>query len=200
MNTLLQKKDKHLLEFAEVVYKLFIQESKGVTMAPSGISYDTGWTRKQLLDWLSIEDNDALTDVSIRAMGWLPITYSGIGTTLGCSNSCDDDGESSGKCSISMAYPYQSNSTQNIIEVNAGGCITRINVNPLITVATSSKYEHVQSLASSIWVITHNLGFVPNVFSINEDGIEIVGEVDPVNTNTIRILFSDPVAGIAYLS
>jgi hypothetical protein len=199
MYTFLQKKDKHLLEFAEAVYNLFIQESQGVTMAPSAVSYDTGWNRKQIIDWLSIEDNGALTDVSIRAMGWLPVTYTNISTSLNCNDTCGD-GESSGKCSISMAYPYQSGSSQNIIEVNAGGCITRINVNPMITIATSSKYEHTQAIESSVWIINHNLGFTPNVFAINMDGIQIVGEVDPVNSNTIRILFSDPVAGVAYLS
>jgi len=196
MRSILLKKDEYLDNFAESVYAEYLKHHHGVTaLAPD---YDKAFMRKEIISWELNEDYDALTDVSIEAMAWLPITYQNLRTSL--IGGCSTGQGSSESCSIAMSYPYQSNTTQNIIEVNAGGCITRINVNPLITVSTSSKYEYTQSSAATVWTITHNLGFYPNVFTIDSNGREIEGVVTPVSTNTLQITFSSPVAGVAYLS
>jgi hypothetical protein len=195
MRNLLLNIDDHLTDFSDAVYNQYMKDRFGVTMKSSSVEYSTACLRKDIINWLINEDWDALTQVSVNAMSWLPVSYYNIRTSAvgGCSTSSE-------QCSISMAYPYYSNTSQNIIEVNAGGCMTRINVNPLITISTSSKYEHTQSTAATVWTINHNLGFIPNVYTINGSGQEIEGKVTPVNTNTITITFSDPVSGVAYLS
>lgn len=193
MRNLLLNVDDHLTDFSDAVYNQYMKDRFGVTMKPSNIDFSTACLRKDVIEWLMNEDWDALTQVSINSMAWLPVSYYNIRTSAqaGCSE---------GSCSVSMGYPYYSNTTQNIIEVNAGGCMTRINVNPLITISTSSKYEHTQSVASSVWTINHKLGFIPNVYTLNGSGQEIEGVVHPVDTNTITITFSEPITGVAYLS
>lgn len=52
----------------------------------------------------------------------------------------------------------------------------------------------------TVWVITHNLGYVPNVFIEDCTGCDIEGVITVLNNSTITISFSQPVAGKAYLS
>lgn len=66
--------------------------------------------------------------------------------------------------------------------------------------ATSETYTHVQSVASSTWVITHNLGKFPSVMVIDSSGNVVVGEITYNSNNQITIQFSAPFAGKAYLN
>jgi hypothetical protein len=62
-------------------------------------------------------------------------------------------------------------------------------------------YVYVQSVAAAVWTIVHPLGFRPGgVQVLNSLGQEVVGEVTYPDINTVRIAFSGPVAGTAYLS
>jgi hypothetical protein len=54
--------------------------------------------------------------------------------------------------------------------------------------------------AQSVWTLVHDLSFVPNVTTTDENGQEILGTVVYVNDTTITVTFSQPVAGWAYLS
>jgi hypothetical protein len=60
-------------------------------------------------------------------------------------------------------------------------------------------YTHVQGVAESVWTITHNLGFYPNV-SCFSNGDEIVGDIDHLDVNTTIISYAYAVSGSAYLS
>lgn len=52
----------------------------------------------------------------------------------------------------------------------------------------------------AVWTINHNLGFVPNVQIEDCTGCDIEGVITIINTNTLTITFTQPVAGKAYLS
>lgn len=52
----------------------------------------------------------------------------------------------------------------------------------------------------TVWTITHNLGYVPNVFIEDCTGCDIEGVITVLNNSTIIITFSSAVAGKAYLS
>lgn len=53
---------------------------------------------------------------------------------------------------------------------------------------------------TTLWSLPHNLSFVPNVTTTNENGQEIIGTVNYVNDTLITVMFSQPVSGWAYLS
>lgn len=66
-------------------------------------------------------------------------------------------------------------------------------------VATS--YEHTQGVAASVWTITHNLGFNPNVTVIDSSGTIYEGEIAyNTNRNSLTVTFTAAFSGKAYLS
>jgi hypothetical protein len=61
--------------------------------------------------------------------------------------------------------------------------------------------QYVQSNANTIWTITHNLSFYPNVAVVDSTGHEIFpGDVSYPNSTTVQLTFSAAVAGEAFLS
>ena len=60
--------------------------------------------------------------------------------------------------------------------------------------------QYTQSGAATIWQITHNLGFKPNVRVQDSAGTDIEGDVHYNSNNAIQINFSTAITGIAYLS
>jgi hypothetical protein len=66
--------------------------------------------------------------------------------------------------------------------------------------ADSVSHRHFQSVASSTWNITHNLGWYPNTTVVDSAGSVVEGEIDYVDENNLILLFSYPFSGIAYLS
>lgn len=63
-----------------------------------------------------------------------------------------------------------------------------------------STYTHTQNAVSSTWTITHNLGFYPNVTTLDSAGTTIEGSIAFVSLDEITISFSVGVTGTAYLS
>lgn len=61
-------------------------------------------------------------------------------------------------------------------------------------------YLHTQGIAASVWNITHNLGWHPNVTVKDSGGSVVEGELIYVDVNTIQLLFSAAFSGVAYLS
>ena len=61
-------------------------------------------------------------------------------------------------------------------------------------------YEHIQNSVSSSWVITHNLGFKPNVTVVDSAGTIYEGEITYTNLNSLTVSFSQGFSGKAYLS
>lgn len=74
----------------------------------------------------------------------------------------------------------------------------------LIPIADNDGFTFIQSFASAVWTIDHNLSFVPNVTVVDEFGFVMEGSVQYLsqesNGGRIQITFSEPVKGQAYLS
>jgi hypothetical protein len=62
-------------------------------------------------------------------------------------------------------------------------------------------FHFVQATASTVWLITHNLNFQPNITAIDSAHSLITpGDIDYLSASVIRLTFSAAVAGEAYLS
>lgn len=208
MRNLLPQKEKYLINFANSVYAEFRQIKYGIKSCKKTGSLDLNEMRKDIVEYQSNDDGGALCQVSIQHMGWLPVYYPTNDTSCEYRPPwCDVSKYQIQKCNrgpqgVGMSYVGQNSST-NLIEVNAGGCITRININPAITINSSgSSFVFTQNCGNpqAIWYINHNLSIVPNVWAEDCNGDNISGVVDVVDNNTITLTFSSPVAGKAYLS
>lgn len=201
MRTLLANKTKHYKNFADAVNRLYREIRYGVESCKPESDLDLAMMRKELVDWQANEDGCALTETSIQYQTWLAVNYD---DTLYPSGGTGYIHTTSQSGPLGINYTTQTvQNGQNVIEINTGGCITKINLNPAITVnqgSAGSQYSYHQSVASATWTINHNLAFVPNVTTVNESGTEIIGVVTTLNSTTAVIEFSDAVAGYAYLS
>jgi len=66
-------------------------------------------------------------------------------------------------------------------------------------------YIHVQDTPSTLWLIQHNFNDVNraiNIFVINENGVQIVGQVDTLmSTNNLLVYnFAEPLKGYAHIN
>ena len=64
----------------------------------------------------------------------------------------------------------------------------------------SVAYHHMQGTTSATWNITHNLGFYPNVTTMDSSGAICEGEIEHLSRNTLRVTFLAAFSGQAYLS
>jgi hypothetical protein len=201
MSNVLLYKDRYKEEFADCMVEKYRLSQYGIKCAKSPINCDLAYLRNEILEWAQNEDAGALTQVSVAYMSWLPVTFNGNpaayigGFSTAGQTSC---GGPILPCNLGMSYATE-NGNVNIIDVNVGGCMTRINVNPNITINGGS-YQYYIPTADDTWTINHNLGFVPNVLTTDISGNEISGVVTTATISTIVIEFSEPVSGYAYLS
>lgn len=63
-----------------------------------------------------------------------------------------------------------------------------------------SSFLYVQSVASNVWTINHNLGQRPVVEVRDNTGGVVFANVTHLSVNTVRIGFSIPYVGTAYLT
>lgn len=61
-------------------------------------------------------------------------------------------------------------------------------------------YHHVQGVSSATWDISHGLGFYPNVTTMDSGGSTVEGELVHNSKYSLRVTFSAPISGDAYLS
>ena len=61
-------------------------------------------------------------------------------------------------------------------------------------------HHHVQSTSSATWNITHNLGFYPNVTTMDSSGAICEGEIEHLSRNSLRVTFLAAFSGEAFLS
>lgn len=202
MRNLLPNKTEHYRVFADAVEQLFKSVRYGIEFSRRQLSLDQAVMRKHIVDWQSNEDDDALTTASVQYRAWLPVVYDvNSSGTIGSPNSTTVSGSQTG---LSLGYKHPGG-TQNIIDINTGGYVTRINLNPVINIdnttdAPTTQFTFTQSTPSATWTIVHDLGFIPNIFTIDSTGVEIIGSVDSVTLTTVVISFSQAVSGNAYLS
>jgi hypothetical protein len=61
-------------------------------------------------------------------------------------------------------------------------------------------YVHIQSVPSSVWNITHGLGFTPNITVVDTAGTVVEGSYNYPNSSTVILSFIGAFSGRAYLS
>lgn len=59
---------------------------------------------------------------------------------------------------------------------------------------------HNQVSPSSTWNILHTLGFIPNIIIVDTSGNVVEPEIQYLSSNQIQAIFSQPMAGKAYVS
>jgi hypothetical protein len=64
----------------------------------------------------------------------------------------------------------------------------------------ASSYVHNQGVTSSVWIITHGLGYYPNVMVFDSANTEVEGDVTQTSPGIMTITFSAAFTGTAYLS
>lgn len=64
----------------------------------------------------------------------------------------------------------------------------------------ASTLVYQQSVATTVWLINHNLGYRPNVTCFQSDDTEIEGDEHHVNENIMTITYAMLVSGYAVLS
>lgn len=61
-------------------------------------------------------------------------------------------------------------------------------------------YVYDQIVSSEVWTIVHNLGYFPSVNVVDTANTVVLGSIEYVDVNTVRVRFSAPFSGTAYLS
>ena len=64
----------------------------------------------------------------------------------------------------------------------------------------ASTYTYTQEMPSDIWMIRHNLGRMPSVSVVDSAGSVVYGNVDYIDSNSVRVTFSGEFSGKAYLN
>lgn len=58
-----------------------------------------------------------------------------------------------------------------------------------------ARYVHTQSIASSQWIVNHNLGVQPNIAVLSAGGIEMWAQVIRISENQVIIQLDSPMTG-----
>jgi hypothetical protein len=66
--------------------------------------------------------------------------------------------------------------------------------------AGGAGYVHDQATPASTWIVTHNLGYYPNVTVVDSGSTTVEGDITHLTINQVRIIFSAAFTGKAYLS
>ena len=83
----------------------------------------------------------------------------------------------------------------DVVEITDGhGGVSAGQIVPLVS------YKHTQNSSSNIWLITHNLRFLPNVTVFDSAGNTVEGNVVHTSINALTIEFSSAISGYAVLS
>jgi hypothetical protein len=74
------------------------------------------------------------------------------------------------------------------------------NVYNICQIGSGNTFVFNQTFASSLWTVTHNLNYYPNVRTEDHIGNDIEGLVTYISANELTITFSTDFIGKAYLS
>lgn len=85
------------------------------------------------------------------------------------------------------------------------GATTPVAGKQLVGTATGSEwqertYRHVQGAAVTVWNIPHNLSCRPSISVVDSAGNLVIGQVEYLDDNNVRLTFSAAFGGEAYLN
>ena len=64
----------------------------------------------------------------------------------------------------------------------------------------TASFTYTQNTAATSWNITHNLGFHPNIATVDSAGSSIEGSITYNSVNDLTAVFAIATTGVAYLS
>ena len=59
-------------------------------------------------------------------------------------------------------------------------------------------FRSEQAQAAKVWTITHGLGKRPSVTVVDSAGTAVIGEIEYLDDNTVRLTFCSAFSGTAY--
>lgn len=71
---------------------------------------------------------------------------------------------------------------------------------PFFIPGATTRYIHSQASASDVWTVNHTLGGYPSVTVVDTASTTVIGEVSYISTSQVRISFTAPFSGYAYLT
>lgn len=71
---------------------------------------------------------------------------------------------------------------------------------PFYSAGLTRRHVHSQQVPVEIWNITHTLGGYPAVTVVDSASTIVIGEVSYISTSEVRVSFSAPFSGYAYLT
>lgn len=87
------------------------------------------------------------------------------------------------------------------VAVSEDAAQTPTNMGEITPISSPDKhYTHNQNTASDVWIINHGLGKNPSVTVVDSAGTEVVGDIEHIDTNTVKIIFSAAFSGKAYFN
>ena len=69
---------------------------------------------------------------------------------------------------------------------------------PVESASADKTYRHVQTIATEVWIVGHNLGKYPTVAVVDSSGAQVIGDLFYISLNQIRLTFSAAISGEAY--
>lgn len=72
--------------------------------------------------------------------------------------------------------------------------------NPFSVFASTNRFVFSQTTASALWTVNHPLGGRPSVTVVDSSSTVVFGEVTYLSDTSVRISFSAPFSGFAYLT
>lgn len=87
------------------------------------------------------------------------------------------------------------------ININLGDEDVQLDAGTQTRILSEDKnYLHTQSVVSDEWVINHNLNKYPSVTVIDSAGNEVIGDVEHIDKNNLKIKFASGFTGKATLN
>ncbi|MDC6350689.1 hypothetical protein PP178_03930 [Zeaxanthinibacter sp. PT1] len=93
-----------------------------------------------------------------------------------------------------------SDEAQVLIDDSLENYYDKPEIDAMLGGAVDAHYVHNQTSDSNTWAITHNLGKMPSVVVIDDQGNNVEGEITYTSTNGLVITFNNPFQGTAYLN
>ncbi len=100
---------------------------------------------------------------------------------------------------MTNVYP----TTQPVTVTVTPSALPTVNVSNIYAGAinqTTVSFRQAVTIAATSWVITHNLGYYPNVTVVDSTGTVCEGDLTYTNNNSLTLTFSEAITGTAYLS
>jgi hypothetical protein len=78
--------------------------------------------------------------------------------------------------------------------------VSSINVKGYVSAKADAHYTHIQSTPEAVWTVTHNLGKKPSVVVVDSADTVVMGEIEYLTTNSVRLTFVGAFSGKAYFN